>query len=236
MFNLVKNEFEENTDDILNSINKMLEENKQFNRLQERLKEDGIDFKVVSFPNYDSPSSGLVKMYLSGEFGKNAKEISPYIASTFYAADRYATFQTGYKEYYENGGIILADRYTTANMVHQAGKIDDKDERKKFLDWLWDFEFNLYGLPIPTEVFFLNMPVEKSLELMANRQNKFTHSDKKDIHESDKNHLKDAYLAACDVAKEYNWYEINCIKDNEIRTIEDIHEEIYKEIKKHIND
>ena len=102
----------------------------QFNKLQEKLKEEGIDYKVVSFPNYESPSSSLVKMYLSGEFGKNAKEISPYIASTFYAADRYATFQTGYKEYYEKGGIILADRYTTANMVHQAGKIKDKEERK----------------------------------------------------------------------------------------------------------
>ena len=177
----------------------------QFDKLQERLKKDGIDFRVVSFPNYDSPSSGLVKMYLSGEFGKNAKDVSPYIASTFYAGDRYATYITGYKDYYEKGGIILADRYTTANMVHQAGKIQDKEEREKFLNWLWDFEFNLYGLPIPTEVFFLNMPVEKSLELIKDRENKFTHAEKKDIHERDKNHLIDAYNAACYVSKKYNW-------------------------------
>jgi len=206
----------------------------QFEKLQKRLTQDRIDYKVVSFPNYNSPSSSLVKMYLSGEFGKNAKDVSPYIASTFYAADRYATFKLGYKEYYDNGGIILADRYTTANMVHQAGKIQDKNERKKFLDWLWDFEFNLYGLPVPTEVFFLNMPVEKSLELIANRENKFAHTQQKDIHESDKNHLIDSYNAACDVAKDYNWYEVQCIKENEIRTIEEIHEEIYKEIRKHI--
>ena len=206
----------------------------QFQQLQESLLKDGIDYKVVSFPNYDSPSSALVQMYLSGEFGENAKEISPYIASTFYAADRYATFKTGYKEYYDNGGIILADRYTTANMVHQAGKIADKTERKKFLDWLCDFEFNMYGLPVPTEVFFLNMPVEKSLELIKNRENKFTHQAQKDIHESDPNHLIDAYNAACDVAKEYNWFEIHCMKDGELRTIEDIHEEIYNEVKKHI--
>ena len=102
----------------------------QFQQLQESLTKEGIDYKVVSFPNYDSPSSALVKMYLSGEFGENAKEISPYIASTFYAADRYATFQTGYKKYYEDGGIILADRYTTANMVHQAGKIKYEKERE----------------------------------------------------------------------------------------------------------
>ena len=206
----------------------------QFDKLQERLKKDGIDFRVVSFPNYDSPSSGLVKMYLSGEFGENAKDVSPYIASTFYAGDRYATYITGYKDYYEKGGIILADRYTTANMVHQAGKIQDREEREKFLNWLWDFEFNLYGLPIPTEVFFLNMPVEKSLELIKDRENKFTHAEKKDIHERDKNHLIDAYNAACYVSKKYNWYEVKCVKENKIRTIEDIHEEIYNEIKKHI--
>ena len=194
----------------------------QFQQLQESLTKDGIDYKVVSFPNYDSPSSALVQMYLSGEFGENAKELSPYIASTFYAADRYATFQTGYKKYYEDGGIILADRYTTANMVHQAGKIKDEKEREKFLNWLWDFEFNLYGLPVPNEVFFLN------------RENKFTHQEKKDIHERDVNHLKDAYEAACDVSKKYNWYEIKCVKNNEIRTIEDIHQEIYNEVKKHI--
>ena len=206
----------------------------QLQKLKERLEKENIDYREVSFPNYDSKTSTLVKMYLSGDFGKNAKEISPYIASTFYAADRYATFQTEYKEYYENGGIILADRYTTSSMIHQAGKIKDKEERDKFLKWLWDFEFNLYGLPIPTEVFFLNMPVEKSLELIANRENKFTHETKKDIHESDKNHLVDAYSAACDVAKEYNWHEVICVKDDKIRTIEDIHEEIYNTIKEKI--
>ena len=206
----------------------------QLQKLKERLEKEKIDYRVVSFPNYDSKTSALVKMYLSGDFGKNAKEISPYIASTFYAADRYATFQTEYKEYYENGGIILADRYTTASMIHQSGKIKDKEERDKFLKWLWDFEFNLYGLPVPTEVFFLNMPVEKSLELIANRENKFTHETKKDIHESDKNHLLDAYSAACDVAKDYNWHEVICVKDDKIRTIEDIHEEIYNVVKEHI--
>ena len=203
----------------------------QFNKLKERLTKEGVDYKTVSFPNYESPSSSLVEMYLSGEFGKNAKEVSPYIASTFYAADRYATFQIGYKEYYENGGIILADRYTTANMVHQAGKITNKEERKKFLDWLWDFEFNLYGLPIPTKVFLLNMPVETAMKLIENRENKFTHNQQKDIHERDKNHLIDAYNAACEVAKEYNWCEIKCVKDGKIRTVEDIHEEIYRNVK-----
>ena len=195
----------------------------QFKKLQERLTKEGIDYKTVSFPNYDSPSSSLVKMYLAGEFGENAKQVSPYIASTFYAADRYATFKKELEEYYNNGGTILADRYTTANMIHQAGKIQDKNERKKLLDWIWDFEFNLYGLPVPSEVFLLKMPPEVSIELMKDRENKFTHEAAKDIHERDKNHLIDAYNAACDVAKDYGWFTIECVKDGKIRTIEDIH-------------
>ena len=206
----------------------------QFNKLKERLEAEGVNLRVVSFPNYEHESSSLVKMYLRGEFGENAQEVSPYIASTFYAADRYATFQTGYKKFYEEGGVILADRYTTANMVHQAGKIKDKAEREKFLDWLWDFEFNLYGLPVPTKSFFLNMPTEYAVKLMENRENKFTHETKKDIHERDKQHLLDAYNAACDLVQKYDWHEVKCVKDEKIRSIEDIHEEIYQEIKKYL--
>ena len=228
----------------------------QFQRLAKRLESEGIEYRTVSFPNYDSQSSSLVKMYLSGEFGTNAQEISPYIASTFYAVDRYATFKTGYEdyynnggiiiadryttfkkdyqEYYNNGGIILADRYTTANMVHQAGKIKDKQEREKFLNWLFDLEFNLYGLPIPTEVFFLKMPVKISEKLMLNRENKFSKTTKKDIHEINEKHLQDSYDTACELAKEYNWFTIECIKNGKIRTIDDIHEEIYLEVKKYL--
>ena len=206
----------------------------QFKMLQEKFSEENVNYRVVSFPNYDSPSSSLVKMYLSGEFGENAKDVSPYIASTFYAVDRYATFKKYFEDYYNNGGIILADRYTTANMVHQAGKIQDKEERQKFLDWLRDFEFNLYGLPIPTKTFFLNMPPEEAMHLMENRENKFTHRSQKDIQERDKNHIIDSYNAACDVATKYDWYEVNCIKEGKIRTIQDISDEIYNEIKKYI--
>ena len=203
----------------------------QLEKLKQRLTQEKIEFKSVSFPNYESPSSSLVKIYLNGELSEDPKEISPYIASTFYAADRYITFKKEYEEYYKNGGIILADRYTTSNMVHQAGKIKDDKEREKFLNWLWDFEFNLYGLPIPTEVFFLNMPTEYALKLMENRKNKITKEEKKDIHERNQEHMKDAYNEACKLSKKYNWKEIKCVKDGKIRTIEDIHEEIYQEIK-----
>ena len=203
----------------------------QFEQLKNRLDKEGIEYKTVSFPNYESDSSSLVKMYLSGEFGDDPKAVNAYIASTFYAVDRYATFKKGYEEYYNNGGIILADRYTTANMVHQAGKITDENEREKFLNWLCDLEFNLYGLPKPTKVFFLNMPIEKTVELMKNRENKFSHDSKKDIHERNKEHLSESYNAACSVAKKYNWNEIKCVRDDKIRTIEDIHEEIFKHVK-----
>ena len=121
-------------------------------------------------------------------------------------------------------------------MVHQAGKITDKEEREKFLDWLWDFEFNLYGLPVPTKSFFLNMPPDYAMKLMENRENKFTHEQAKDIHERDRSHIVDSYNAACDLVDKYNWYEVKCVKEDKIRTIEDIHEEIYCEIKNYIGE
>ena len=208
----------------------------QFKKLQERLTKEGIDYKTVSFPNYDSPSSSLVKMYLSGEFGEDPNSVSPYVASTFYAVDRYATFKKGYQEYYENGGIILADRYTTANMVHQAGKITDEKEREKFLNWLFDLEFNLYGLPKPSQVFFLNMPIGISLKLMKDRENKFSHTQEKDIHERNPKYLEESYNAACSLVGKYDWNEIKCVDENKkLKTIDEIHEEIYKVVKKELN-
>ena len=206
----------------------------QLKKLQERLDKENIEYKLASFPNYKSDSSIFVKKYLSGEFGENAKDVSPYIASTFFAIDRYVTFKKEFEEYYNNGGLILADRYTTSNMVHQAGKIENKEEREEFLKWLWDYEFNLYKLPMPTKVFFLNMPPEYAFMLMEKRKNKFTNQEEKDIHEKDRNHIIESYNAACSVAKKYNWIEIQCVKDNKIRTIDEIHEEIYKNIKEMI--
>lgn len=207
----------------------------QLKKLQERLEKEGVDYKTVSFPNYDSPSSSLVKMYLAGEFGEDPNSISPYISSTFYAADRYATFQKGYKEYYNNGGVILADRYTTANMIHQAGKIRDEKEREKFMSWLFDLEFNIYDLPKPTQVFFLNMPVEVSQKLMKDRENKFSHEKEKDIHERNPEYLRESIEAARSLVDKYNWNEIHCVdENNELRTIDEIHEEIFNIVKKEL--
>lgn len=203
----------------------------QMEILENKLKKEKVDYRKISFPNYNSPSSSLVKMYLSGEFGQDAKKVSPYIASTFFAADRYATYKKELEEYYENGGLILADRYTTANMVHQAGKIRDEVERKKFLSWLWDLEFNLYKIPVPTKVFFLDMPPEYTIKLMKNRKNKFAKDEIKDIHERDTEHLQASYEAACSLAEEYNWIKIECIKDGNIKTREEIGKEIFDIVK-----
>jgi len=200
----------------------------QSEKLYQRLKEENYQVMKIAYPRYENPSSSLVKMYLSGEFGKDPSQISPYIASTFYAVDRYASYKQDYEEFYKNGGILILDRYVTANMVHQAGKIDNIEERDKFLKWLWDFEFNLFGIPVPDKVFFLNIPPEVSQKLMAERENKFSHEKEKDIHESNKEYLNKMYDSACYLIEKFNWDEINCTKEGNLRTIEDIHEEIYK--------
>lgn len=207
----------------------------QLEKLIEEFEKEDIPYAKYSFPRYDSPSSSLVKMYLGGEFGEDAQAISPYVASMFFSVDRYACYKQEMEKAISDGKVILLDRYTTANMVHQAGKISELQERDKFLDWLYDLEFNIMGLPLPTEVFFLDMPIEKSEELMKNRPNKITHESQKDIHEKNKEHLKAAYNAGIYVAKKYGWYHVKCVDSgNNIRTIKDIHSEIYEEVKKHL--
>ncbi|MGL4607672.1 MAG: dTMP kinase [Eubacteriaceae bacterium] len=183
--------------------------------------------KKVSYPRYNKESSGMVKLYLQGAFGENPELISPFVASTFFTADRYASYKEDYEDFLMEGGIVLADRYTTSNMVHQAGKIKDDLERKKFLNWLWDYEFNLFGLPVPDKVFFLNIPPEINEELMKNRDNKITGKAEKDIHEKSAKHLRDSYENALALVDAYGWIEIQCVKNNQLRSIESIHQEIW---------
>ena len=157
----------------------------QTNKLFQRLQVNHKQVRKISFPNYESESSSLIKMYLKGDFGKKPGDVSPYIASTFYAVDRYASYKKDWGKFYQDGGIVLADRYTTSNMVHQSVKITDSEARKKYLDWLLDFEFTLFGLPKPDCVIFLDMPPSYSGQLIRNRKNKITGAMEKDIHERD---------------------------------------------------
>lgn len=198
--------------------------------LYEKLKKMGKKVRLISFPAYDKPSSALVKMYLSGDFGENPEDVSAFAASTFFAADRFSTYRTDWGKDYEDDTIIIADRYVSSNMIHQASKLK-KEDRSEFLDWLDNFEYNIYSLPRPDITIFLDMPPEFGAELMRERENKFSGDSEKDIHERNKDYLKESYDNACFVAEKYNWQRISCVKDDKIRTIEEINEEVFELVK-----
>ena len=171
----------------------------QTQKLFDRLQSEGENTRKVEFPNYQSDSSALIKMYLNGDFGSDPGNVNPYPASTFYAVDRYASFQTYWGDFYENGGIVIADRYTTSNMVHQAAKIIDEADWYKYLDWLYDLEFVKFQLPVPDCVIFLDMPPECARRLIAGRPNK-SGEYTKDIHERNRFFLECSYRNSLKVA------------------------------------
>lgn len=207
----------------------------QTKKLYERLISDGYNVRKIEFPNYESPSSSLVKMYLNGDFGEKPEDVNPYVSSTFYAVDRYASFKKDWEQFYMQGGIIIADRYTTANAIHQASKLKRDEEKEKFLNWLWNFEYNIFGLPEPDCVIFLDMPPEFSRKLMKERKNKINGCSEKDIHEKDMEYLEMSYKNSCFIAEKYGWNKIKCTNDGKIKSIDTIHNEIYDIIKQIIN-
>lgn len=192
----------------------------QFERLCAFLDERGISYRRLVFPRYQEESSALIRMYLGGQFGEHPDDVSAYTASTFFAVDRYASYQTEWKDYYENGGLVLADRYTTSNAVHQASKLEE-EEQKAFLDWLFDFEYRIMGIPAPDDVYFLDMPTEAVHDLLEHRQGKT-----QDIHEQDMEYLKHCYQTASKLADTFGWHRIRCTQNGRIRTIEDISAEL----------
>lgn len=198
--------------------------------LYKRLLDEGVKVIKRGFPNYDSESSALVKMYLMGKFGDDPKDVSPYVASSFFAVDRYADYMTDWKKYYLDGGVVLVDRYTTANMVHQAGKIKDQVERETFLDWLYNLEFKMYGIPVPDLVFFLDVPPAFQKKIVEGRKNKITGGQEQDIHEKSPEHITESYNSALYVSEKYGWYRVHCIKDGAMRSIEDINDEIFDRV------
>ena len=200
--------------------------------LKERLEREGYNVRTVSFPNYDSPAAMPVKMYLAGDFGKKPSDVNPYVASTFYAVDRFASYRQDWQEFYEKGGLILADRYTTSNMIHQAVKYDDPAERDAFLDWLDDLEFGKFGLPRPDGVCLLDVPEAVTERLMANREHK-TGGATGDIHEKDTSYLLRVHEAYDELSRRYGWHRIYCDDESgeQLRTIESIHEDVYDAIK-----
>ncbi len=202
----------------------------QTETLFSRLKVEGIPVHKVEYPDYKSKSSALIKMYLNGEFGEQAETTNPYAVSTFFSVDRYASYKKEWQELYREGKIIIADRYTTSNMVHQGAKYDNVDRRQEYLQWLYDLEFNKFKLPVPDCVIFLKMPPEISNELMNKRRLKKKNN--KDIHELDYDYQLKSYKTACWLAEKYNWKIVNCAEKGKLKSIEIIHQQIYKIVKK----
>ena len=205
----------------------------QFRMMSERLEKDGVAFKHIVFPRYDQESSALIRMYLGGDFGTKPADVNAYAASSFYAVDRYASYKMDWGQYYEDGGVVLSDRYTTSNAVHQASK-EPADKQADFLKWLYDFEYDKLGLPRPDLIIYLDVPTDFTERLLRHREQDT--NTKADIHEKDM-----AYLATCRntgrmAARYYGWTVIECVKNGAMRSIEDIHEEIYHNVMKCLED
>ena len=201
--------------------------------LYERLCKEGIEAKLISFPAYESESSALVKMYLAGDFGTDPKDVNAYAASVFYAVDRFATFRRDWGNDYDNGTVIVADRYVPSNLIHQASKLEDKSEKEKFISWLNELEYSHLGLPTPDATLFLDMPTDTARKLMAERANKIDNSDKKDIHERNSEYLKKSYDNAKGIADKLGWSIVPCADAaGEVRSMQDISNDIWNIVKK----
>ena len=200
----------------------------QFRLLSQHLEADGVAFKHIVFPRYDQESSALIRMYLGGEFGDKPADVNAYAASSFYAVDRFASYKMDWGKFYEDGGVVLSDRYTTSNAVHQTSK-EKEENREAFLGWLYDFEYNKLGLPRPDLTIYLDVPTDFTEKLLRHRERNT--NTKADIHEKDIQYLATCRQTGRQAAQFYNWTVINCVKDGGMRSIEDIHNEIYALVK-----
>ena len=178
----------------------------------------------VSFPDYESDSSALVKMYLHGDFGTDPNAVNAYAASSFYAVDRFAGY-TKWKNFYLGGGIVIADRYTTSNAIHQCAKLPE-EQWEDFLKWLFDYEYELLGIPEPYCTIYLRVDPVVSQKLMSERYN--GDESKKDIHESNIAYLESTRKSADYCAEKLGWKVVECVRDGEMRSIQDISAEIIK--------
>lgn len=199
----------------------------QFRLLTERVAAEGREFQKLVFPQYKEESSALIRMYLGGEFGTKPSDVNAYAASAFYAVDRYASYKKVWGQWYEQGGLVLSDRYTTSNAVHQASK-EPEEKQGEFLRWLYEFEYDKMGLPRPDLTIYLDVPTDFTEKMMRSREAATnTHAD---IHEKDLEYLATCRRTGKAAAAFYNWTVIDCVRDGAMRSIEDIHEEIYSHV------
>ena len=205
----------------------------QFKLLTQQLTREGRDFRQIVFPQYSEPSSALIRMYLGGEFGQRPGDVNAYAASAFYAVDRYASFKKVWGNYYNGGGLVISDRYTTSNAVHQASK-EPPETRQRFLKWLYEFEYDHLGLPRPDLTLYLDVPTDFTEKLLRAREQD-THT-KADIHEKDTQYLATCRRMGAFAADYYGWTVISCVRDGKMRSMEDIHEEIYRHVRNCLED
>ena len=199
----------------------------QFQRLTDRLSQEGRQFQKLVFPQYSEPSSALIRMYLGGEFGARPSDVNAYAASAFYSVDRYASYKKVWGQWYESGGLVVSDRYTTSNAVHQTSK-EPPEKQSEFLKWLYDFEYSKLGLPRPDLVVYLDVPTDFTEKMMRSREAAtHTHAD---IHEQDLEYLATCRRTGRAAAEYYGWTVIGCVKNGAMRSIDDIHEEIYRHV------
>ena len=199
----------------------------QFRLLTQRLEAENRVFQKLVFPQYAEPSSALIRMYLGGEFGSNPSDVNAYAASAFYAVDRYASYKKVWGTWYEQGGLVVSDRYTTSNAVHQASK-EPVENQAAFLKWLYDFEYDKLGLRCPDLIIYLDVPTDFTEAMMRRREaDTNTHAD---IHEQDMEYLATCRRTGKAAADYYGWTVIDCVKYGTMRSIEDIHEEIYRHV------
>ena len=196
----------------------------QFKLMAQRLEQENKPFRRLVFPRYSEESSALIRMYLGGAFGSNPGDVNTYAASAFFAVDRYASYKQDWGQWYEDGGLIFSDRYTTSNAVHQASK-EPEEKQAEFLKWLYEFEYDKLGLPRPDLVIYLDVPTSFTEKMMRTREAATNTS--ADIHEQDLEYLATCRKIGRTAAEYYGWSVINCVKDEQMRSIEDIHEEIY---------
>lgn len=201
----------------------------QVKLLEKNLIKLGKKVKVLDYPRYWEKSAFAVEKYLNWDYWK---EVTAKQASIFYALDRFDD-SFNIKNDLENYDYIISNRYVSANMIHQAWKIDDEIEKNKFLDWLEELEYWIFNIPKPDKTIFLNVSPEMSqkLVLMKDDREYLKWGKKMDLHEEDKNHLINAHKSAMEVVSKYSdWVKIDCEKDLKMRSIEDINEDILKEI------
>lgn len=199
--------------------------------LADKLKERGLPVKQLTFPDYDSPGSALVKMYLGGEFGSKPEDVNAYAASAFYAVDRVAGYLKSWKQDYQDDVIFLCDRYATSNIIYQMAKVS-LQERDAFIAWQEDFEYDRLGLPRPDAVLYLDVAPEVSQKLMEKRYG--GDNSKKDLHESNLRFLLSCRESALYAAEKRGWLRVDCCENGEMKTIDRIAAEIEEKLQDYL--